>query len=127
MPKRTCRDRRCVGDGLAHRLDRVPLLTPFVGRRSELKLSDCWRRTLAGETRLAIVRAEAGMGKSRVVREFRRQLLQDGVKVLECRCRSDAQRKPLPHTVRGPLPKRRLDVVRGGAVALRSSSRSSRP
>ena len=83
------------GDVLAHRLDRVPLLTPFVGRRSELKLLDeRWRRASADERGLVIVRAEAGMGKSRVVREFRRQLLQAGVKVLECRCRADASASP---------------------------------
>ncbi len=83
------------GDGFAHRLDRVPLLTPFVGRRSELELlNDCWRRASTNERGLVIVRAEAGMGKSRVVREFRSQLMQAGVKVLECRCRADASVSP---------------------------------
>jgi predicted ATPase len=83
------------GDHLTHRLDRVPLLTPFVGRRSELALlADCWRRASADEHGLVVVRAEAGMGKSRLVREFRRQLLQGGAKVLECRCRTDASASP---------------------------------
>ena len=83
------------GDDLAHPLDRVPLLTPFVGRRSELELlTDCWRRASTDERGLVVVRAEAGMGKSRLVREFRRQLVQGGAKVFECRCRADASASP---------------------------------
>ena len=81
-------------DGLEDRLDRVPRLTAFVGRRSELELlNDCWHASQAHRG-LVIVRAEAGMGKSRLVREFRRELLQGGVKVLECRCRADASASP---------------------------------
>ncbi len=74
-----------------HRLERLPTLTPLVGRRVELKrLHQCWSTTRVGEGRLAVVSAEAGMGKSRLVREFRHELVQQGVKVLECRCRADA-------------------------------------
>ena len=41
-----------------------------------------------------MVRGDAGMGKSRLVREFRHELVQAGVKVLECRCRADASASP---------------------------------
>ena len=78
-----------------HRLERLPALTPLVGRQAEL---DClhrfWRTTRAGESQLAVVSAEAGMGKSRLVREFRRQLVQSDAHVLECRCRADASASP---------------------------------
>lgn len=78
-----------------HRLERLPALTPLVGRAAELeRLHACWRTTRVGEIRLAVVSAEAGMGKSRLVREFRHQLAQTGAKVLECRCRADASASP---------------------------------
>lgn len=78
-----------------HRLERLPALTPLVGRQAELeRLHECWLMTRAGVGRLAVVRAEAGMGKSRLVREFRHQLVQAGVKVLECHCRVDASASP---------------------------------
>lgn len=78
-----------------HRLEGLAWLTPFVGRQAELeRLNTCWRQTGAGECRLVVVRADAGMGKSRLVREFRRQLVQADVKVLECRCRADAIASP---------------------------------
>ncbi len=84
--------RRDVQD---HRLERLPALTPLVGRQAELeRLHGCWRMTRVGEARLAVVSAEAGMGKSRLVREFRHHLVQAGVKVLECRCRADASASP---------------------------------
>ena len=78
-----------------HRLERLQWLTPMVGRQAELaRLGACWQEVRLGECRLALVRAEAGMGKSRLVREFRNQLTQSGVKVLECRCRADASGSP---------------------------------
>lgn len=78
-----------------HRLERLAALTPLVGRQAELeRLHACWRRARLARGGLAVVRAEAGMGKSRLVREFRHQLVQSGVKVLECRCRADASASP---------------------------------
>lgn len=79
----------------AHRLDRAPSLTPFVGRQDELgRLVDAFRRTHAGENQLVVVSGDAGMGKSRLVREFRHRLVEAGAKVLECRCRADASASP---------------------------------
>ena len=79
----------------SHRLERQAWLTPLVGRQEELAcLNDCWRNTQAGQCLLTVVRGEAGMGKSRLVREFRHQLMQSGFKVLECRCRPDASASP---------------------------------
>lgn len=82
-------------DAKAHRLERMSWLTPLVGRQAELAhLDTCWRQARAGGTLLAVVRGDAGMGKSRLVREFRHELVQAGVKVLECRCRADASASP---------------------------------
>ncbi len=82
-------------DRTRHRLERLPWLTPLVGRRVELeRLDRCWQQVRMGECRMAVVRADAGMGKSRLVREFRQQLVQAGAKVLECGCRADASASP---------------------------------
>lgn len=80
---------------MAHRIESRPWLTPMVGRQEELeRLNACWRHIAIGRCRLAVVRGDAGMGKSRLVREFRRQMTQAGVKVLECRCRPEASASP---------------------------------
>lgn len=82
-------------DAKAHRLERLSSLTPLVGRQEELaRLGACWQDALAGARRVAVVRGDPGMGKSRLVREFRHHLVEAGVKVLECRCRADASASP---------------------------------
>ncbi len=82
-------------DASSNRLERQLRLTPMVGRQPEQeRLQAIWRKARSGGCELAVVRAEAGMGKSRLVREFRHQLMADGAKVLECRCRADASASP---------------------------------
>jgi DNA-binding response OmpR family regulator/class 3 adenylate cyclase/predicted ATPase len=50
-------------------------LTPFVGREEELGLlTRRWQRARAGEGHLALVVGEPGIGKSRLVEEFRKRL-----------------------------------------------------
>ena len=50
-------------------------LTPFVGREDELRLlMNRWERTLEGEGQVALVIGEAGIGKSRLVQRFHRQV-----------------------------------------------------
>jgi predicted ATPase len=50
-------------------------LTPLVGREKELDLSRRrWERALRGEGQLAVVVGEPGIGKSRLVEEFRLKL-----------------------------------------------------
>lgn len=67
----------------------------LVGRQTELaRLHQGWQRTQAGEGGLVTVKAEAGMGKSHLVREFRRQLVHAGVRVLELHGRLDASHSP---------------------------------
>ena len=51
------------------------LLTPFVGREDDLGvLARCAERALAGDGRFVLIVGEPGIGKSRLVEEFRGQL-----------------------------------------------------
>src|SRR6516165_10363805 len=50
-------------------------LTPFVGREDELRLlTNRWQRLLEGEGQVVAVIGEAGIGKSRLVQQFRQQI-----------------------------------------------------
>ena len=50
-------------------------LTPFVGRDEELNvLTRCWERARTGEGQLVPIVGEPGLGKSRLMEEFRAQL-----------------------------------------------------
>lgn len=62
--------------GVRSRLDLAGArLTPYVGRRTELRaLLQSWQRATAGEGQNILVLAEAGIGKSRLVYEFREHL-----------------------------------------------------
>ncbi|HUF25835.1 MAG TPA: tetratricopeptide repeat protein [Gemmatimonadaceae bacterium] len=64
-------------------------LTAFTGRDHELAmLRRCRDRALRGAGQLATVVGEAGMGKSRLLHEFRHELDRDQVEVLRGRCQS---------------------------------------
>ena len=50
-------------------------MTPFVGRDDELRLLlSRWERACEGEGQLVIVAGEAGIGKSRLIEEFRARI-----------------------------------------------------
>ena len=50
-------------------------LTPFIGRDGELKLlTDRWRQACSGEGQVVLLSGEAGIGKSRILRELREHL-----------------------------------------------------
>jgi class 3 adenylate cyclase/tetratricopeptide (TPR) repeat protein len=71
--------------------DAVPAQTPFVGREAELAtLTDLWAVARSGQARVALVTGEAGIGKSRLVREFRRLLTRHGTEALQCHCQPDS-------------------------------------
>ncbi|MHC2286643.1 AAA family ATPase [Bradyrhizobium barranii] len=66
-------------------------LTPFVGRGRELDMLAHWRDETA--TRLCVIdiMGEPGIGKSRLLHEYRNRLIADGVLVLSGNCWPDSQ------------------------------------
>lgn len=65
----------------------APRLSPFVGRSDEmLALERHWAQARAGTLRVVRIVGEAGIGKSRLLREFKRSLAAQGHGVFECRC-----------------------------------------
>jgi len=58
---------------------------PFVGRERELsELSDTWRAAAAGHGTVAVVRGEAGIGKTRLASELRRLASGSGARTATC-------------------------------------------
>jgi class 3 adenylate cyclase/tetratricopeptide (TPR) repeat protein len=65
----------------------LPAMTPFVGRRDELEtLQAHWNVVRTGSLRIVRILGEAGIGKSRLLREFKQRLAAGGHQVFECRC-----------------------------------------
>ena len=68
----------------------------FVGRETELDaLDDQWREAKQGCVRVVNVVGDAGIGKSRLVHEFRRRLGPDNVFFLQGHCAADRRAQPL--------------------------------
>jgi predicted ATPase/class 3 adenylate cyclase len=62
-------------------------LTPHVGRASELaELANAWQEAERGADRVVVLRGEAGIGKSRMLHEFRQVAVARGARVVECFC-----------------------------------------
>ncbi len=74
-------------------------LTDFTGRENELAaLYACFEKTLSGSGQLVTVVGEAGMGKSRLIYEFRHSLNRSEITVLQGRCQSYGSSTPyFPH------------------------------
>ena len=71
-------------------------LTPFVGRDDETRLLRArWERATDGEGQVVFISGEAGIGKSRLVRQFRKQLAQTPHLWLECAGSPYFQNTPL--------------------------------
>jgi len=70
-------------------------LTPFVGRADELDLLlSRWERVCDGEGQVVFIVGEAGIGKSRLVRQFREQLAETPHTWNECAGASSYQNTP---------------------------------
>ena len=56
----------------AHRRKGARVLTPFIGREEDLgALARAWERTLAGNGQFVLIVGDPGIGKSRLIEEFR--------------------------------------------------------
>lgn len=70
-------------------------LSPCVGRAEELdQLRQEWEKASEGSIHLVAVSGEAGIGKSRLLNEFREQVLDDSAVVLQGHCTSDGTAVP---------------------------------
>jgi DNA-binding winged helix-turn-helix (wHTH) protein/class 3 adenylate cyclase len=78
-------------------------LTPFIGRGRELDMLARWRREAADRLYVIDIVGDPGIGKSRLLHEFRRTLIEDGALVLRGSCWPDSQ-----HTSFRPF----IEVVR---------------
>jgi tetratricopeptide (TPR) repeat protein len=64
-------------------------LTPFIGRDRELDLFlDAFNRAKSGKGQVFSIMAEAGLGKSRLLYEFRKTVASEDVTILEGKCLS---------------------------------------
>jgi len=70
-------------------------LTPFVGRQRDLELLlDAFGRATAGSGQAMSIVAEAGVGKSRLLYEFRKAVASEGVTLLQGQCTSYGANTP---------------------------------
>jgi serine/threonine protein kinase/tetratricopeptide (TPR) repeat protein len=83
---------RVIGaSGLQTRLEAAERegLTPYTGRTAELAcLESLFAQARAGRGQIAFVVGEAGVGKSRLLHEFRTRIADAGACVMQARCRS---------------------------------------
>jgi class 3 adenylate cyclase/tetratricopeptide (TPR) repeat protein len=71
-------------------------LTPRVGRQWEMDvIASSWTEVQNGASRVLLLRGEAGIGKSRLVHDFRESALASGAEVFECFCSRLADRTAL--------------------------------
>ncbi|MFQ5853301.1 MAG: tetratricopeptide repeat protein, partial [Candidatus Binatia bacterium] len=95
--------------GLQTRLEAAEKVgfTTYAGRERELKiLRGCLEDVLRGEGQLVTVVGEAGVGKSRLLYEFRQELDLDSVRLLQGRCQSysgSTPYRPFTETLRDIL------------------------
>jgi class 3 adenylate cyclase len=94
-----------------------PDLSPFLGREAELQwLVQHWQAAAGGQRRALRLVGEAGIGKSRLVREFRQWLAAAGHRTLECRCAPEHAGSAFQPLI--DLLRRRLQVHEGDDPAV---------
>jgi class 3 adenylate cyclase len=82
--------RLVAGGRAAESLESGARLTPFVGRSTELRyLERHWAAARTGSPRAILVSGDAGIGKSRLVREFTRAQAARRYQLIVCRCTPD--------------------------------------
>ncbi len=84
-------------------------LTPFAGREKELELLyDSFERSKAGRGQAVSIVADAGVGKSRLLYEFRKSVSNENITFLEGRCLS--YRKSTPFYLHADILKATFDI-----------------
>src|SRR4051794_11618495 len=103
----------------------TPRDRPLLGRAAELELlAAALARAAAGDPAVAVVSGEAGMGKTRLVRQLALEAAADGALVLEGACvelTGPAPYLPLVEALRRAmrtLPAERLDTLAAGGGEL---------
>jgi class 3 adenylate cyclase/predicted ATPase len=87
-------------------------LTPFVGRERELELLlDCFERAKGGRGQACSILAEAGVGKSRLLYEFRKAVANEEVTFLEGKCLSYS--RGIPYHLQIDSLKANFDIREG--------------
>lgn len=90
---RVLAEQRALG---TERFDQRSRLSAFVGRDAELQaVLQRWEAARGGQRQTLLLAGEAGIGKSRLVREFRRALGPLRERALECRCAPEHTGSPL--------------------------------
>jgi len=99
-------------------------LTPFVGRERERELLlDGFERSKAGRGQAISIMAEAGVGKSRLLYEFRKAVAHENVTFLEGKCLSYS--KGVPYHLHIDTLKANFDIREGdGDKAIRGKVKS---
>jgi class 3 adenylate cyclase/tetratricopeptide (TPR) repeat protein len=90
------------------------VLTPHVGRAREMaELTAAWQQARDGADRVVVVRGEAGIGKSRLIYDFRNTVLAaGGARVLECFCSPQTQATAFAPVIE-MLTRRLLELTSG--------------
>lgn len=118
---RVVKERRAQG---TERFDVRADLSPFIGRDAELaQLHQVWQQAVAGQRQMLLLQGEAGIGKSRLVREFRHAVLAQGRRILECRCApelSGSAFAPLIDLLRRMMHLQESDTVAAQVTAVRA-------
>lgn len=85
-----------LGGATSQRHDGDRDTMPLAGRHGELRqLQQLWDEVLSGAPRIAITRAAAGMGKTRLMEELARHVHAQGHQVYRIECRLELQHRPL--------------------------------
>lgn len=95
-----------LSDFRPHPVESVPYpdlpATPFVGRHAEMAaLQALWQEACAGRSRIAVLRAPAGFGKTRLVNEFAHGVLAGGGNLLRIACQLELAHQPLAALLHG--------------------------
>ena len=97
--------------------ERAVDLSPYVGREGEAAaVSDCWAAACEGRTRVLLISGEAGIGKSRLIAQFARNLVPGANTLLRYQCSPLHQSSALYPFIE--QIRRSAGIEEGGAPAL---------